>query len=1052
MEEEPLRPGRLYTGIESQILMRLSWLVLFASAVGVLQAQKVDFQREIRPVLSDNCFQCHGPDQGTRMAGLRLDLKDGLLASGVVVAGKPAESKLYQRISATDAAQRMPPEYSHKSLTSAQIARVKLWIEQGAPWVPHWAYTAPVKAAAPVVKNALWARNPIDNFVLARLDAQGLTPAAAADKRTLLRRVALDLTGLPPTPAEIDLYMKDLTAKAYENMIDRYLASPHFGEHRARYWLDAARYGDTHGIHVDNYREIWPYRDWVIQAYNRNVSYARFSTEQLAGDLLPGSTLDQKIATGFIRCGVTTNEAGLIEDEYAEIYAKDKAETTSAIFLGLTTGCATCHNHKFDPITQKDFYSLGAFFRNTTQRVMDDNVPDTPPVVVVPKPEDRDLWAQTQGRLAAIRTGLTQAENDAAGVFGEWLARRTKMKAESPLSGKEQLLAIDVVAAAKDSKTADLIASNVAGRQALHFLKNEGVELKDAPKLDAEKPFSIVVSFFFPKAEQGYTIAAHTNPKEKNRGWTLDIGARVAALRLIGDGGRSIDVRAAHLEQLQHGTWNTIVATYDGSRRQAGLGMYLNGRAIPTQGRGNVVQDLNGDIGVETPLVLGKNLADGAIADLRIFNREVSESEARLITAWPAISSALEAETGKAPTAEARASLLQWFLAREYAPVKALVDEQNKLNVEAKAIARRGAVSLVMQERTDAQPKAWILYRGAYDARREEVEAGTPAILPPMTSSMPRNRLGLAQWLFTDDHPLTARVAVNRMWQEIFGIGLTKTAEDFGSQGEPPTHKELLDWMAVDFREHGWDMKRFYKQVLMSATYTQAAVVTPLKLEKDPENRFFSRGVRFRLDGEMVRDYALAATGLLAPQIGGPSVRPYQPEGVWEAVAMDGSNTRYYKRDVGDGLYRRTMYTFWKRSAPPASMEIFNAPTRESCTVRRERTDTPLQALVTMNDIQFVEAAREIAGRAMQTSADFDRQLDFITTRVLARPLGLKEKTIAKKSFGSFRTYYSSHEADAVKFLNQGERKADPALAQADYAALTMLTNQILNLDEVLNK
>ena len=1032
--------------------MRLSWLVLTLAAVGVLQAQKVDFQREIRPVLSDNCFQCHGPDQGTRMAGLRLDLKDGLLASGVIVSGKPAESKLYQRIAETDEARRMPPRYSHKSLTPTQISRVKLWIEQGAPWVEHWAYSAPVKAPLPTVKNTLWARNPIDRFVLAKLEPLGLEPAVAADKRTLIRRVALDLTGLPPTPAELELFLKDLTPKAYESMIDRYLASPHFGENRARYWLDAARYGDTHGIHVDNYREIWPYRDWVIQAYNRNMSYDRFSTEQLAGDLLPGASLDQRIATGFIRCGTTTNEAGLIEDEYAEIYAKDKAETVSAVYLGLTTGCATCHNHKFDPLTQKDFYSLGAFFRNTTQRVMDDNVPDTPPVVVVPKPEDRDAWAKTQSRLSAIRAGLAQAAKDADGQFGQWLSRREKVKAESPLEEKAQLLAVDVLAAAKDSKTSDLIDSNITGRKAIHFPKNEGVEVKDAPKMDADKPFSIAVAFFFPKAEQGYTIAAHTNPKEKNRGWSLEIGARVAALRLIGDGGRSIDVRAAHLEQLKHGTWNTIVATYDGARKQAGLGMYINGRAIPTQGRGNVVQDLNGDIGVETPLVLGKNLADGAITDLRIFNREVSESEARVISEWPAISTALEADPSATPAPAEREALLKWYLAREYAPVKDLVTEQNKLNVEAKMLARRGAVSLVMEERADSKPKAWILFRGAYDQRRDEVEAGTPAILPPMTSSMPKNRLGLAQWLFTDEHPLTARVAVNRMWQEIFGIGLTKTAEDFGSQGEPPTHKELLDWMAVDFRQNGWDMKRFYKQILMSATYRQTAATTPLKLEKDPENRLLSRGIRFRLDGEIVRDYALAATGLLSPQIGGPSVRPYQPEGVWEAVAMDGSNTRYYKRDVGDGLYRRTMYTFWKRSAPPASMEIFNAPTRESCTVRRERTDTPLQALVTMNDIQFVEAAREIAGRAMQTSTDFEAQLDFITTRILARPLATKERTIAKKSFSSFRTYYSSHEGDALKFLAQGERKADPSLPQAEYAALTMLTNQLLNLDEVLNK
>jgi hypothetical protein len=472
---------------------------------------------------------------------------------------------------------------------------------------------------------------------------------------------------------------------------------------------------------------------------------------------------------------------------------------------------------------------------------------------------------------------------------------------------------------------------------------------------------------------------------------------------------------------------------------------------VPTQGRGNQNTDFSGDIAVDAPLLLGKSLEGGAISDFRIFNRVVSEAEARLLSDWPAIQTALATDSAQL-TPDARAALRTYFLNNQYEPYRKLAVEQNNLNLEARAIARRGSVSLVMEERTDAKPTAWILYRGAYDQRRDQVGAGTPAILPPMTSSMPRNRLGLAEWLFTNDHPLTARVAVNRMWQEIFGTGIVKTPEDFGSQGEPPSNPELLDWLAVDFREHGWDMKRFYKQILMSAVYRQAAVASPASIEKDPENRLFSRGPRFRLDGELVRDYALAASGLLSPQIGGPSVKPYQPDGVWEAVAMDGSNTRYYKKDQGGGLYRRSVYTFWKRSAPPASMDIFNAPTREQCTIRRERTDTPLQALVTMNDVQFVEAARELAGRGMQSAADFNTQLDYVSIRLLARPLSLRERTIAKKSFDRFKTYYAAHEADAKSFLNEGERKPDPALAQADYAAMTMLTSQLFNLDEALNK
>ena len=985
---------------------------------------KLDFQREIRPLLSENCFQCHGPDAGTRAANLRLDLRES--AAKVITAGKPAESLLYRRISEANAARRMPPASSHKNLTAPQIAKIKQWIEQGAPWKEFWAYRAPVKAALPTVRNAAWAQRPLDRFILAKLEAKGLNPAPMADRRTLLRRVALDLTGLPPTPADLDTFLSDPSPNAYERMIDRYLASPHYGEHRARYWLDAARYGDTHGIHVDNYREIWPYRDWVIQAFNRNLNYKQFGLEQIAGDLLSNPTLDQRIATGFVRCGVSTNEAGIIEDEYAEIYAKDRAETVGAVYLGLTVGCATCHDHKFDPITQKDFYSLGAFFRNTTQKVMDDNVPDSPPVVVVPKLEDRDSWASLNTRLKSLSTQMAATETAAQPAFAQWLATRTKTTTAVPLDKSSQLY------------TADL-------KEPLEFTKNEGLPIEGAPKLEADKPFSISVSFFYPKNEQPFTIAAHSNPKERNRGWVIDVGARVSGFRLTGDGGRQIEIRAGHLEQLVPGTWNHIAVTYDGTRHQRGLGFYLNGRAVPTQGRGNVSVDFTGDIAVETPLTLGRAFLGGKIRDLRIFNRIVTESEARLLNEWPAIQAAL----GSDGRDEA---LKTYFLLHQHAPYQSLVAEQNKLQVEARAIARRGSVSLVMEERTDAKPMAWILARGAYDARRQQVDANTPAVLPPMTSSMPRNRLGLAQWLFEDGQPLTSRVAVNRIWQEIFGTGFSKTAEDFGSQGEPPTHQELLDWLAVDFRENNWDLKRLYKELLLSSTYRQSALVTPAKLAADPENRLLSHAPRFRLDGETVRDYALAASGLLSPQLGGPSVKPYQPEGVWEAVAMIGSNTRFYKADQGDSLYRRSLYTFWKRSAPPAAMELFNAPTRENCTVRRERTNTPLQALVTMNDTQFVEAARQLAERAMQSTAKWEAQTDFIATRLLARPLTAPEKAIARKSFTRFETYYQAHPDDARKFLNQGERKPDPALPPAQYAALAMLTSQLLNLDEVLSK
>ena len=969
----------------------------------------IDFQREIRPILSDNCFQCHGPDPDTRMAGLRLDLKDTVFAvrphGTPVVPKQPESSLVYQRISAPPG-RRMPPESAHKNLSPQQIALIKRWIEQGADWQEHWAFRAPVAPRMPAVRLAAWLKNPIDRFVLARLEAQGLEPAPAADARTLIRRVALDLTGLPPKPSEIELFLKDTSPNAYERMVDRYLASPHYGEHRARYWLDAARYADTNGIHFDNYREMWPYRDWVIQAFNRNLGFDQFSTEQLAGDLLPNPTMDQLIATGFFRCGVTTNEAGIIEDEYAEIYAKDRADTTGAVWLGMTVGCATCHDHKFDPISQRDFYALGAFFRNTTQAVMDGNVHDAPPILTVPRQEDRADWTRITQRRAAVRAGMENLRTAATAEFRAWKEHREKI-ADEPLGEKSEIKA-------------------------------------ELPELDAEKPFTIGVRFVLPSDDKTYVIAAQQNGKEKGRGWVLDVNGRAPGFRLIGDDGKTIEVRASPMERLKPGSANHVAVTYDGERHRSSLGLYVNGRAVALLGRGNSGLELTGSIHNETPLVLGRSMEKGAVSDFRLFDRAATESEAALLNQWPGVIANDGAGDDDA--------LLTYFLVRRYEPYRKLAAELDGLNHEAKPIEARAATTEIMHEKPDSPPFAYVLYRGAYDQKRQRVEAATPSVLPPMTSDLPRNRLGFARWLFTRDHPLTARVAVNRMWQEVFGTGLVKTLDDFGSQGEAPSHPELLDWLALDFRDHQWDMKRFYKQILMSATYRQAALATTEKLAKDPDNRLLSRGPRYRMEGEMVRDYALAASELLSPEIGGPSVKPYQPDGVWEAVAMEASNTRFYKRDSGDSLYRRSLYTFWKRSAPPASMDIFNAPTREGCTVRRERTDTPLQALVTMDDVQFMEAARMLAERSMEAHAGFGQRLDFIGTRVLARPLDPAERSILDKAYQAFLRYYEAHPDDAGKLLNVGEKRPDPGLPPAEFAALTMLANQMLNLDEVLNK
>jgi hypothetical protein len=994
---------------------------------------KVDFQKEVRPILSDACFHCHGNDRTTRMAGLRLDTKEGAFAKrakgAAIVAGNAKASLLVQRITSPVAARRMPPEYSHKVLSEDQKQTLQRWINEGAKWEEHWAFAAPARPVVPAVKNEAWARNAVDRFVLAKLEAQGLTPAAEADKRTLLRRVTLDLTGLPPTPDEVQAFLADGSSGAFEKVVDRLLASPRWGEHRGRYWLDAARYGDTHGVHIDNYREIWPYRDWVINAFNANMPFDRFTIEQLAGDLLPKPTLEQKIATGFQRCNVTTNEAGVIIDEVEAIYAKDRADTVGAVWLGMTVGCATCHDHKFDPIPTRDFYAMTAFFRNTTQHAMDGNISDTPPIVVVPASADVPRWAELDGQETALRARLAEARRARMAQTGGSAAKPVELLSLR-MNGAIERVDAGGAHPVAFSEGIGLGGSPWADRMAVHFSPAATVELPGLEQIDTDRAFSVSAWIYYPKVEGGFTIAAQQDGEQKNRGWSFFVSSRIPGVRLIGDEGKAVDVRAGHLDQLIPGTWNHVAFSYDGSGEAMGVRMFMNGHEVKTQRDSKA--KVRGSIANKAPLKLLAR--QGAIADFRVFDRTLAAEEVALLNPGePAALQAFSALWGDGQYQEVASQL-------------------RAIDMERREIRRRGAVSLVMEERADQKPFAHVLYRGMYDQPRAKVEASTPSVLPAMAAGLPKNRLGLAQWLVDASNPLTARVTVNRFWQELFGTGIVKTTEDFGSQGEAPVNQGLLDWMAVEFREGGWDVKKFFRMLVTSAAYRQSAVVTPEKLEKDPDNRLLSRGARYRMEGEMVRDYALAASGLMAKQIGGASARPYQPDGVWEAVAMEGSDTRFYKRDEGEKLYRRSMYTFWKRSAPPASMEIFNAPTRETCTVRRERTNTPLQALVTMNDPQFVEAARVLAARAMAAKADVEQRFDYLSWQLMARPLEERERAIVRAAYRDFLRHYDSQPADAKKLLATGEAKTDESLAPAELAALTMVTNQLMNLDEVLTK
>jgi len=1026
----------------------------------------LEYNRDVRPILADNCFKCHGPDSAARKAELRLDHRDVALSAGAIVPGKPEESELVRRIFSADPDEQMPPPASHKKLTAAQKEILHRWIADGAAYQPHWSFIAPKRPAVPKVKNGAWPRNPIDHFVLAQLEAAGLQPAAEADRRTLARRLSLDLTGLPPTPELVEAFINDQSANAYEVLVDRLLASKHWGEHRGRYWLDYARYADTHGIHFDNYREMWSYRDWVIKAFNENMPFDQFTIENLAGDLLPNATLDQLVGSGFNRCNITTNEGGIIDEEYRVLYTRDRTETTSQVWLGLTAGCAVCHDHKFDPLSQREFYELAAFFNNTTQGARDGNVKDTPPIVLVPSAVDRPRYAAVESELKLARQRLEERKAGARAEFDKWLttASASAVAATLPSSDLHLHAALnegrgETIALQFAGKTRDVPLAKTAAWQAGHlsqhalYCSQGGVcELPEGGDFEKEQAFSCAAWIKLPANDSSGPILARMDNANNYRGWDFWVEGRRVGMHIVHRWSDDA-LKVVSRMQVPGNTWTHVAVSYDGSGKAAGVKVYIDGKPQET----NVQADaLKSSIRTSVPLKIGQRhasepLSGLTIEDLRIYSRGLGPQEAETLARASRLAAVLAKPVPQRSAAE-KDEVYAWWLSALDKDYASLSQQTAKLEREQADIRARGTIAHVMQEK--AEPAmAHILFRGEYDKRRDAVTPDTPEILPPLPADQPRNRLGLARWLLRPDHPLTARVTVNRFWQEVFGTGLVRSSGDFGVTGEPPSHPELLDWLAVEFRESGWNVKQLFKLIVTSATYRQAAVLTPEKREKDEHNRLLSRGPRFRMDAEMVRDYALAVSGLLVPRIGGPSVKPYQPDGVWEAVAMIGSNTRDYRRDTGENLYRRSLYTFWKRAAPPASLDILNAPNRETCAVRRERTNTPLQALVTLNDEQHVEAARHLAQRAMKEGGEsFDARLKVIGLRLLARPFTSDEVTIIRGSLDDLLGYYKAHPEDAKRLLTVGESKADASLDPVQLAAWTMLANELMNLDEVLNK
>jgi hypothetical protein len=1153
------------------MLRPLALLSLLLTAPAL--AQDVDFDLDVRPILSDKCYACHGPDAQTRKAGLRLDTQEG--ASGTlrdgrfaVVAGSLDESELWQRVTHAERAARMPPADQERQLVDADVDVLRRWILQGAQWAQHWSLVPPTRPEPPAVQDAAWCRGAVDRFLLARLEAAGLAPEREADAATLLRRVTLDLTGLPPTRAELDAFLADEREDAYERVVERLLASPRYGEHMARVWLDAARYADTHGLHLDNERSMWPWRAWVIDAYNQNKPFDEFTIEQLAGDLLEDATLEQRVASGFNRCNPTSAEGGMIAAEYLSIYAKDRVDTTSTVWMGLTMGCAQCHDHKFDPLTQRDYYAMYAFFNNLTEEASDRNIANPQPFTRTPDAEEQARLGALDARVAelaeVVAAPMPEVDAQQAAWEEEWaasLARRWQVAPPERFHATHgTTLAVEdggVVAASGENPhtevyeldlhtdasritaikldalcdvgqpvpgratNANFVLSKVevtawparafeqaapialASAHASHSQDEYGIAgvLDDDPQsgwgglglegarsavLVAREPFGwengtdVRVTLRFESVHAQHAFARlRLSLTEDERMSPARLGRWRAHPRVGEDAGRAgfatvyppeQDLEAAGWEERDYPDgqvhlFEAVVGTYylhrtievpAGRDVQVGIGsddalkVFLNGAEVHANDVARAVA-LDADR-VTLPLRAGRNdlvLKVVNTGGASGFAFRVLEEHAGGFPADVALA------LGTPPDARAAAQneSLRTYFRRNHAPEWiALDDELSATRKERADYENSLPTTMVSEERMQRRP-AHVLVRGRYDVLGDEVQPATPAALPPLPAGAPRDRLGLARWLVSREHPLTARVAVNRLWQSRFGTGLVKTSEDFGVQGQRPSHPALLDWLAVEFMDSGWDVQHMLRLMVTSSAYRQSARVEPRKLELDPYNRLLARGPRYRLDAEQIRDQALFVSGLLVERLGGESVKPFQPPGIWFAVGYSGSNTVRFEQDSGDALYRRSLYTFWKRTAPPPNLATFDAPSREATCVRRERTNTPLQALVLLNDPQYVEAARFLAERMLAEGGETDeRRAAFGFRLVTAREPSAWELAQLTEMLAEERARFAADGDGARALLAVGDKPADARLEPAEHAAHTLLANLLLNLDETISK
>ncbi len=1031
---------------------------LFTSVPGTAapRRERVDFNFHIRPILSDRCLACHGPDEKGRKAKLRLDTRDGIFKAVdkggyVVKAGDPGASEVFRRITSTDPDEVMPPPSSHLTLNREEIELIRRWIAEGAEWKGHWAFQTPAPVAVPTPRKRSWVRTDIDRFILARLEREGLQPQPEADRERLLRRVTLDLTGLPPTVAELDAFLADRAPDAYERAVDRLLAAPAYGERMAVDWLDSARFSDTHGYQADRANYLWPWRDWVISAFNLNVRINQFIRWQVAGDLLPNATREQRLATAFNRNHRQTNEGGSVNEEFRVEYVADRLHTMAGAFLGLTMECARCHDHKYDPISQRNYYQLFAFFNSTEESGLYSHFTDAIPSPSLLLFKDDAQEQAHRERLAEIVAREKALADRRAAMGPEFEAWRTARPAPTGVA-VNGLVGYYTMDAAGPGPMPNLAGTNGAAKlidgprvvpgvnsNALAFTGENSVTIDKVADFHRMDPFSIGLWLKIPEELDEIVVLHHQQAGSDAgyQGYQLILEHGRADFGLVHFWpGNALQVRTR--SKLPLNEWVHVGVTYDGSSRAAGLRLYVNGQPAETE----VVKDhLYKDIANGAPLTLGarfrgRGFKDGQIDDLRIFRRDLTAMEMSVVATPGAV-------------------LLRFDESAWADFYFSAIDEgAGRLRAELRAARGRdddfiGKIPEIMTMGDLATPRpTHVLKRGVYDAPGDTVDPDTPAAILPMDPTWPRNRLGLAEWLTSPKQPLTARVLVNRYWQMFFGRGLVLTAENLGQQGALPSHPELLDWLAWHFIESGWDLKALCRLMVTSATYRQSSIGSPELLARDPDNVLLARGPHVRLTAEMLRDSALAAAGLLVNKVGGPSVKPYQPEGVWEDTA--GAK---YEADKGEGLYRRSLYTFWKRTAPHPAMITFDAAERNTCVVRRQATSTPLQALVLLNDPQFVEAARKIGERAMkEAGASPEARLTFVFRLLTGRHPTARELAVLRRLHDEQRALFRDGPDHATALGRVGAAPPDSSLDPADAAAYAAVANTVMSFDEAIVK